>query len=74
MSQTDAIRYHLLHVGPLTPIEALERYHCFRLAARIKELRREGLDVETEIVKGEGKRWARYRVAGPVQREMFNGY
>lgn len=71
MSQTEAIKRHLLLIGPLTPIEALERYQCFRLAARIDELRREGLDVETEIVKGGGKRWARYRVVGPVQREMF---
>ena len=71
MTQTEAIRHHLLHVGPLTPIEALERYQCFRLAARIDELRREGLDVQTEIVKGSGKRWARYRVVGPVQKSLF---
>lgn len=71
MSQTEAIKHHLLLIGPLTPIEALERYQCFRLAARIDELRREGMEVETEIVKGGGKRWARYRVVGPVQEELF---
>ena len=71
MSQTDAIRYHLLHVGPLTHLEALDQYQCSRLAARVKELRREGMAIETEMVKCGRKRWARYRVAVPVQREMF---
>ena len=72
MSQTDAIRYHLLHLGPLTHLEALQHYQCSRLAARVKELRREGMAIETEMVKSGRKRWARYRVAGPVQTNLFS--
>lgn len=68
MSQLQEIRAHLESGRPITPIEALEQYGCFRLGARIYDLRREGLAIERETVeatnrKGETKRFARYRLA-----------
>jgi len=46
MSQCDDILAHLKR-GPITAIDALNRYGCFRLAARIKDLRAQGYDIET---------------------------
>jgi hypothetical protein len=45
MTQTERIRQHLLARKSITPLQALKRYGCFRLAARICELRKEGLAV-----------------------------
>ena len=71
MSQTDAIRAHLESGQDLTPLDALDLYGCFRLAARIDDLRAEGLDIETIIERRGRKRYARYKLRGPVQRSLF---
>jgi hypothetical protein len=60
MSQESNIIYHLHNKGGITPIEALELYGCFRLGARIHELKREGYDIETLMVENNGKRFAKY--------------
>lgn len=66
MSQTEQILAALQH-GPLTPIEALERFGCFRLAARAHELRQQGHAIAVEKVKTEsGKHVACYRLARKV--------
>jgi len=62
MRQVDAIRSFLLEGNSLTPIDALERFGCFRLAARIDDLRQEGLDIETIKERQNGKSYARYRL------------
>ena len=61
MSQEKAILSHLKR-GPITPLDALERYGCFRLAARINDLRGRGHRIETEMVERDDKRYARYRL------------
>lgn len=71
MTQAEAIRAALLGGLELTALDALHKYGCFRLAARIDELREEGLPIETVIEKQGGKRFARYRIVGPVQRGLF---
>ena len=38
---------HMLRNGPVTLIDALEHASCFRLAARIRELREYGHQIET---------------------------
>ena len=60
MSQTDEILKHLIDVGPLTPIEALKRFGCFRLGARIWDLKQRGHTIKTTIVKSNGKNFAKY--------------
>lgn len=61
-SQREQILEHLLTVGSLTPIEALTKYGCFRLAAVIWRLREEGYHIDTYMV-GEGqKQYAEYRL------------
>jgi len=44
----------------LTPLDALDRFGCFRLGARIHDLRRKGWPIESEIVERGGKRVAVY--------------
>jgi uncharacterized small protein (DUF1192 family) len=45
---------------PITPIDALNLYGCFRLSARIMELRADGHNIHTELVQKDGKRFAKY--------------
>ena len=46
-SQREMIRQDLLAGKTITPIDALERYGSYRLAARISELREEGMEITT---------------------------
>jgi hypothetical protein len=62
MSQQNEILSHLKSGNSLTPIDALQQFGCFRLAARIRDLRDDGHDIHTEIVEQGDKRWARYRL------------
>jgi hypothetical protein len=64
MSQNEAIKAALLSGRSLTPIDALEDFGCLRLAARISDLRRTGMDIECRHVTRNGKRFARYRLRG----------
>ncbi len=67
MSQEQAILAWMRSGNSITPLDALHLFGCFRLAARIKDLRAEGHDIETELVTTPaGKRIARYRLAEPV--------
>ena len=63
MSQRLKIKKWLEDGKTLTPIDALERFGCFRLAARIDDLRREGLEIETKYQHKDGKRFANYGLA-----------
>jgi hypothetical protein len=66
MTQTEMIRAHLESGREITPIDALEHYGCFRLAARINDLRRAGLPIETITEQRNGKAWAKYRLVGQL--------
>lgn len=68
MSQEMQVLGHLKQYGSITPMTALQRYGCFRLAARIDRLKGKGHAIETELVKQGGKRFARYRLAQKTRR------
>lgn len=61
MSQQSRVLRHLKR-GALDPLTALRRYGCFRLGARIYELKRKGHQIVSELVEQNGKRFARYRL------------
>lgn len=61
-SQTKLIEQHLKAGKAITPIDALNLYGCFRLGARIYDLKEKGLDIITEMVQSGGKRYAAYRI------------
>jgi hypothetical protein len=68
-TQSDQILAHLKGGGTLTPLEALDKFGCFRLGARIWDLKQEGHDIQAARVDvGNGKKVARYRIAsgGPA--------
>jgi Helix-turn-helix domain len=60
MSQKVLILEHLKTGRGITPQVALDRWGCFRLAARIRELKDEGFLIDTHIVQRGNKRWASY--------------
>lgn len=61
-SQARAILKHLQSGKPITPIDALEQFGCFRLSARIYDLREEGhtIHMDRETDERTGKNFARY--------------
>jgi hypothetical protein len=62
-SQNARIAAHLLSGKTLTPLEALTRFGSFRLAARIRELKRDGMPIKTDMKHLGGRRFASYRLA-----------
>lgn len=61
MSQEIKILDHLSK-KPITALEALQEYGCFRLAARINDLRGKGHKIHTEVTISNGKRYATYHL------------
>lgn len=59
-TQTQQIRAALERGRKITPIDALVNFGCFRLGARIKELRDAGMPVVTTITRRAGKNFATY--------------
>jgi len=60
MSQTTQIANYLNKGRKLTPIDALNKFGCFRLAARIADLRNDGMNIKTTIVKLKNKKQGCY--------------
>ena len=48
--------------GWLSPMDALRRFGCLRLAARICELREAGWQISDRWVERDGKRFKQYRI------------
>jgi hypothetical protein len=65
-SQNARILGYLAHGHTLTALEALEWFGCFRLAARVKQLRDRGHDIACEMVTREEKTFARYSLRNAV--------
>lgn len=47
-SQKEYILQHLRAYGSIEPLTALREYGCYRLGARIADLRHEGYNIKTE--------------------------
>ena len=63
LSQRLAIKKHLEAGNGITPLDALRRFNCFRLGARVWELKRQGMNISKIMVKRGEKRYARYFAA-----------
>lgn len=61
-SQTDDVLEHLQEFGSITPMQALNEYGIFRLAARIKDLENQGYIIPREPYKGKGRGGRTFRV------------
>ena len=44
------VKEHLKRFGSIDPITALNCYGCYRLSARISDLKAEGMDIKTTFV------------------------
>ena len=61
MSQSSDILRYLQEWGSITPMEALDQFGCFRLAARIYDLRKKHRITEMDVTEN-GKRFALYHL------------
>ena len=69
MTKTEKIKRHLEVYGTITPLDALREYSIMRLASRISDLKRDGMEIEKRMVTdknkfGETVRYAEYRLGG----------
>lgn len=55
ISQKSRILQHLKDFGTIEPMTALREYGCYRLGARISDLRHDGYNIETEITVGRNR-------------------
>ena len=67
MSDKNRVLDYLREHGSITPLEALNSFGCYRLGARVWDLRHDGHNITTEMVEdkdqhGEPARFARYRL------------
>ena len=61
VTQTKEIKAYLKMGYRITAIDALEKFGCFRLAARIKDLKDEGMEIDKVMVETiSGARVAQY--------------
>jgi hypothetical protein len=60
MTQANMILKHMQQGHSLTALEALNRFGCNRLAARICDLRQSGHVIHTDTVSANGKQFAKY--------------
>lgn len=63
-NQTSRILRRLQSGRTITPLEALRDFGCFRLGARIWDLRQLGYDITKTLTESDDgrKRWAKYRL------------
>ena len=62
MTQKEQI-INLLKTGrSITPMSALRNYGCFRLAAVIHKLKKQGMDIKTTIINEGDKTYAQYNL------------
>ena len=65
-SQNHQIKDYLKSGKSLTALDALHQFGCFRLGARIHNLKAEGMNIESEMISitsgGKTKRVARYKL------------
>jgi hypothetical protein len=65
MSQADEILQYLSQGHTITPLEALDKFGCFRLAARIHDLRKMDVPIVETDIHLNGKSFASYRLGVP---------
>lgn len=62
MTQNQAILKHLKAGKSITALEALSKFGCLRLSARILEIKQMGYNIERKWVGRNQKSWCEYRL------------
>ncbi len=60
-TQNQLILNYLKNGNSITPLEALQKFNCFRLSARIFNLREDGYNIITNYITDDNKTYAEYR-------------
>ena len=60
MNQEQQILNHLREGNAVTPLLALEKFGCMRLASRVHRLREQGYKIETRHKRSNDKVYAEY--------------
>jgi len=55
LTQNDRIMQHLREHGSITQLEAMQEYGIYRLASRISDLRKDGVKIKRDMVKGKNR-------------------
>ena len=63
MTQTQNILKYLRSGKRLTPLQALKKFGCLRLAARIADLRSQGHTIWTDYITVKNKTFAAYKLS-----------
>ena len=72
MNQTEQIHNYLKEGNSITAIEALNLFKCFRLAARISDLKRQGVNISSEMITTyTQKRVMRYSLSISEKKPLF---
>jgi len=59
-SQNAILRKHLKSGKSIAPLQALNNFGIYRLAARIGELRNDGMNIKTEMIHLGNVKFAKY--------------
>lgn len=62
-TQNKLIREYLESGHSITALSALNLFDCFRLSARIYDLKRQGMVIQRNMITSNGKTFASYRKA-----------
>ena len=60
MNQETQILNYMKKGNSITPLEALKKFNCFRLGARIYDLKSKGYGIRSKTIKRNGKRFSSY--------------
>lgn len=72
-SQSHKILEYLLAGHRLSPLLALEKFGCFRLGGRVYDLKKEGWDIQSEMITlPSGKRVAQYWLPRPPSNSGYH--
>ena len=64
MSQSKQILNYLKSGNKLNPLQALKKFGCFRLGARIFDLKEQGHNIESTLITKKGKTFSEYSYIG----------
>lgn len=73
MSQSKQIKHYLEGGNKITPLEALDKFGCFRLAAIVHKLKEQGLKIKTTMMKEGQKTFAEYSIDKSDDMSLFGG-
>ena len=72
MTQNELILDHLRKHGSITQAEAVERFGCYRLGARIWDLKKRGINISRSIQCGQNRYGERVVYARYTLKEAQN--